>query len=399
MHMTRLAYLTNSRLPTEKAHGYQICKMCEAFARHGIQVFLMHPQRPQRERALQAQSVFDYYGIRPIFDVRTLPSAGVRWRWLPRPVAETGFFLHALWWSRSAAQEAARHMADVYYTRDTEAAYWFTRSGLPTVYEAHEAPRRGQRWLLKRMARRPSLQHVVVLTSFLKARLIQLGFPDQKILILPDGVDVSLFDQLPGREACRRRLGLPVDRSIIGYIGRFRAQAREKGLPELVQAMARWPSSNGKEPLLLCVGGPMDAVPAYLALARRAGVQAHWLKFVDRVPNRDVPYWIRACDVVTIPWPWTEFSAHFTSPLKLFEYMASGVPIVASDLPSLREILRHGENAWLVEPGNPAALTSGLLSVLNDAQVSGTLSAQAAHEATRYTWLDRAGAILQALSS
>jgi Glycosyl transferases group 1 len=95
-------------------------------------------------------------------------------------------------------------------------------------------------------------------------------------------------------------------------------------------------------------------------LAAEVGLDRQQLRFVDRVPTWEVPLWIRACDLVTVPWPWSEFSAYVTCPLKLFEYMAAERPIVASDLPSPRQIVRHGQDAWLVEPGDlqrwPAAL-------------------------------------------
>jgi glycosyltransferase involved in cell wall biosynthesis len=187
---------------------------------------------------------------------------------------------------------------------------------------------------------------------------------------------------------------LPLDRVIIGYIGRFRTMTMEKGIPELVQAMAYLPTFDGSEPLLLCVGGPMDAVPAYLDLAVGRGVSEHRLRFVDRVPNKEVPLWMRACDVVTIPWPWTEFSAYFTSPLKLFEYMASRTPIVATDLPSMREILRHGKNAVLVEPGSPEALAKGIQQMLEIPDRGQRIAAQACQDVIPLTWERRAANVL-----
>jgi hypothetical protein len=62
-----------------------------------------------------------------------------------------------------------------------------------------------------------------------------------------------------------------------------------KGIPQLIQALAMLPPVNGREPLLLCVGGPRQVVPAYCQLAREVGVPERRLHFVDRVPNREVP--------------------------------------------------------------------------------------------------------------
>jgi glycosyltransferase involved in cell wall biosynthesis len=399
MQKKKLVYIANARLPTEKAHGYQVSKMCEALALNDADVVLLHPRRHQAEHVQHGRTVFDYYGIRPVFTVRTLAnwdvvplSLRMPQQWFP-PL----FFAHAMVWGLYAALCARRERADLYYTRESQAAFWLLRMGMPTVYEVHVIPKRGQRWLLQMIARHPALKLVVVLTSFIQERLIAMGFPAAKVQVLPDAVDLSLFKNLPCQDECRRRLGLPLDRSIIGYIGRFRTLEMEKGIPELIQALPSLRACNGKDLLLLCVGGPMDAVPAYMDLACRVGLPEHRLRFIDHVPSQEVPFWMRACDIGTIPWPWTEFSAYFTSPMKLFEYMAAGVPIVATDLPSLREVLRHGENAWLVEPGNPKAIAEAIDQLLREPHVGMLLANNARGSATSYSWDNRARAILKAI--
>ena len=388
----KILYLANNRLPTEKAHGYQIVKMCQAFAQNGAGVLLLHPFRYQHDPRLKGQSIFDYYGVPPVFEVRTLGNFDIVLleRFFPKGTFTAGFFAHALLWGLYAALIARKEKADLYYTRDVETAFWLVRMGLPTVYEAHVVPKRVRRWLLQRIVRHPALQLVVVLTSFIEERFVELGFPSGKVVVLPDGVDLSLFEGLPSKEKCRRRLGLPLDRPIIGYIGRFHTMNMEKGIPELVQAMAHLPSLDGREPLLLCVGGPMDAVPDYLDLTWRLGISGHRLHFIDRVPNTEVPLWIRACDVASAPFPDSEHYAYFMSPLKIFEYMASGRPIVASDLPSLREVLRDSENAVLVEPDDPKALAEGIRRALSDTELAARIGRQAKEDVEQYTWEKRA---------
>ena len=393
----QLVYLANARLPTEKAHGYQICKMCEAFALNGAEVVLLHPYRHQSDPRLVGLTVFDYYGVRPIFRVKTLKNwdVVVLNRFISDRIFTPIFFAHAFIWGYYAASVARRHGADLYFTRDSAVAYWLARMGLPTVYEAHVVPNRGQRWLLRRITHHPSLRLVVALTSSIRQGFLEIGFPSDRVIVLPHGVDLNLFEGLPSKEDCRRRLGLPLDRPIIGYIGRFRTLGIEKGIPELIEAIARLTLVNGLEPLLLCVGGPMDAVQVYLDVARRIGIPEHWIKFFDRVPNNKVPWWIRSCDVVVLPMSEDYIVRVGAMPLKLFEYMASGVPILATDLPSIREVLRHGENAWLVPPVDPKALAEGMRQLLENPDLAKSLARQAREDVRQYTWKRRAAAILR----
>ena len=114
------------------------------------------------------------------------------------------------------------------------------------------------------------------------------------------------------------------------------------------------------------------------------------ITFTGLIPPADVAARLREADVVTLPNPRSAISSEFTSPLKLFEYMASGRPIVASDLPSLREVLRHDENALLVEPGNPQALVAGIQRIKNDAALGPRLAARARTDVAQFTWARRA---------
>jgi glycosyltransferase involved in cell wall biosynthesis len=392
----RVVYVANVRLPTEKAHGHQIAKMCEAFARQGADVLLLHPFRYQRKGGGLRAGLFEYYRIPRLFQVHTLRNLDIVLLEpaVPQHLFAPFFFTHAMIWALYAALEARKHRADLYYTRDSQVAFWLIRLGLKTVYEAHALPRRAQKGLLRRLLSSEHLHAIVGITSYICRGLSEWGCPERKLLMLPDGVDLSLFDHAPDAGACRRRLGLPLNRTIIGYLGRFQTLGMEKGLPQLVQSMKGLRGEHGGEPLLLGVGGPMEAVPEYLRIARRHGVPVDRIRFEDRVPPTEVPYWVRSFDVAAMPFPSTEHYRYYMSPLKLFEYMAAGVPIVATDLPSLRDVLVPGENGWLVEPDCPAALTAGIQFLL-DHPAMGRRMAVAAQETVRnYTWDTRATRVL-----
>ena len=114
------------------------------------------------------------------------------------------------------------------------------------------------------------------------------------------------------------------------------------------------------------------------------------MTFVGQVDPTQVPALLRSVDVLALPNTPGRASSAYTSPLKLFEYMASGRPIVASDLPALREVLGPDTNAVLVEAGNPEALASGLARVLGDPALASRLAAQARDNVREWTWDKRA---------
>lgn len=400
--MSQLAYIANIRLPTEKAHGFQICKMCEAFVGAGTAVTLYHPRRAQTPALIgkSGQDAFDYFGIPPTFQIHTIqrPIDYVKYqnrlprrllRWLLR--GQTRAF------TNSAYRLAKKDGAKLFYTRDVEVAHSLTRRNAPTIFEAHAVPKGHDLFILKGVLKRPSLKHIVVLTSFIKEALVEAGAPAHKILIEPDAVDLAQYANLPAPTEAKRQLNLPTDRPIIGYIGRFQTMGMDKGIAKLISAYAKLPSTLSPTPLLLCVGGPMDRVHDYLEMAKGLGVEDGRIRFIDRVPNAEVPLWMSAIDIATMPYPYTTHYAYYMSPMKLFEYMAAGKAIVSTNLPSIQEVLHHKKNGLLASHDDDAAFAQAIMKVLQNKSLKQRLE-QAAHEtAQKYTWQARAQRILEGM--
>jgi glycosyltransferase involved in cell wall biosynthesis len=112
------------------------------------------------------------------------------------------------------------------------------------------------------------------------------------------------------------------------------------------------------------------------------------------VPAPQVRDYQVAADVLLAPYGQELTWAGYTSPLKIFEYLAAGRPIVASHLPVLSEVLSHGVDAWLVELASADALAAGVRRVLSTPRLAADLARGAREAAPAHTWEARAGAIL-----
>ena len=139
----------------------------------------------------------------------------------------------------------------------------------------------------------------------------------------------------------------------------------------------------------------MSTVQNYLKLARELGVPEQALIFKDYIPHNEVPLWQKSCDILPINWDDTPYLSKSPSSMKMFEYMATGVPIVASDIPSLREVLKHNYNAIMVPPGNTKALVQVFMDILSTPQKFRNIGETAKQQViNNFTWSNRAKALL-----
>ena len=256
------------------------------------------------------------------------------------------------------------------------------------IWEAHDLP---QGRLARRALRRllPRLDGVVSISHGLARELAGWGGSAMPpVHVAPDGVDLARFTPALSAAEARRRLGLPVDRQIVLYAGHL---YRWKGVDTLARAAALLPASAQ----VVIVGGTPADRTRFAGWLRREGLTQR-VCLAGYVPPTQVPAYLAAADVLVLPNSGSVPIAHtYTSPLKLFEYMAAERPIVASDLPALREVLDHDTTAWLVPADAPPALAAGITTILQDPPRSRRLAAAAAVAVRRYTWEERAARVLQ----
>jgi glycosyltransferase involved in cell wall biosynthesis len=388
----RLLYIANIRLPTEKAHGLQIMQNCEAFAQTGADVTLWAARRINTPE-LQAADGWAHYGTARNFSLRRLFTLDL----LPLVPGQSGrlagliFTIQLASFTLAALLRALFTPADVYYSRDALVilALSLVKPRRTLAYEAHRlnAGRAG-RWLQRQVTRRAGT--VVAVTQKLADGLVEGGAPAERVLVAHDGIRRERFTGLPTQAEARAALGWPEDAFIVGYVGRLQTLMMDKGVGTLIAALAEVEGAS-----LGLVGGPDDMAEAFRAHWLELGLDAGRFLYAGQVTPERVPLCLSALDVCAMPFPWTTHFAYYASPMKIFEYMASGRAIVASDLPSTAEVVTHEESALLTLPSDADALAAAITRLRDDPALRERLAAAALDTVMRhYTWESRAAAIL-----
>ena len=373
----RVLYVGSHPLFTKGASAIHMLKMCQAMANLGISVECVLPGRIKKER------LFEYYDITTAFHITSIPIASGPAR---RP-------LHGLLSAFYAQRK--RKDYDFALTRDIIFSYFSTKVfGIPTVYDAHHPPvNQLAAKIIGSFSRSPNLIGMSFNSDGLRGIYSSLGIAGRTPFVAPNGVERRMLEEKYDVSSLRTRLGLPLGRKIVCYCGNT---YRGRGLELLVRAASRMPDVQ-----FLVVGGREWDNLFWREMAREAG--AGNFRMEGFVRQREVPDYLRASDVLVMPYSsgmtiedGTE-AGEFTSPLKLFEYMATAKPIVATAVPSVLEILRHGENSVLVPPDDDEEFFQALGLVLSDQRLCARISRGARSDAAEYTWEKRVERIIDGI--
>lgn len=370
----RLIYIANARIPTEKAHGIQIMEMCKAFAEHGLNVELVVPKRKNHIK----EDPFVYHDIEKTFSLKYLPCLDfIHW-------GRVGFWIELLSFGWSAVWYSFFKKDTLFYTRDELVALCLRLIGKSVAWEGHT----GQRNFIVRM-----LIHLkttmVVITDALKELYLSFGVDSSKILVAPDGADINRFNIPLGKEDARKKLNLPLDKKVVLYKGHL---YERKGAHTLAEA-----ATYLKDKGVICVfiGGTEEDVKSFKI---RFGKYENVFILGNR-PRNETPIYQKASDLLVIPnSAKDDISKLYTSPMKLFGYMASGVPIIASDLPSLREIV-DDSLVYFFKPDDGEILSKVIMEALNNYDEAKRKGGRALALAESYSWQKRAENILSFIAS
>ena len=368
-----IAYVSLSYVPSRRASSVHVMKMCAALARAGHDVRLIAKRSPDRAEA--AADPHAFYGV-----------SGFAVDALPRPRRRGGGVVFAL--ATLGALVARRRATELVYSRDLVGAITALELRMPTVAELHAVPHDPRiRALARRVVRHRALRGLVVISDALRRDLAlhDLVPRHAPIVVAHDAADPPGPVVLARTRAARPR---------IGYVGNLYPG---RGIELVVELAARLPGCDFE-----LVGGS----PADLA-AWRARTQLPNLRFAGFVRPAELAEHYRRFDVVLMPYPRSGIgvasgandTSRWCSPMKMFEYMASGAPIVSSDLPVLGEVLRDGENALIAPAGDAPRWQAAVERLVADPALAARLARQAYDDLVRdHTWDTRVRRIFTRLS-
>jgi glycosyltransferase involved in cell wall biosynthesis len=371
----KIVYLSNSTIPSREANSVHVMKMCQAFAKLGHQVFLISKKR-NNNTELDGQNVFLKYEVAQCFELITIPFTE----------SKIARYIYGL----KAALKAKSLKADLVYGRDLLSCFFASLFGLKTVYELHyplDPNSTFQKIWTKKMVNMPNFLKLVVISDALKKYVINTdGLNPTSVIVAHDGADP--LKSLP--TYIEKTKGLRLNAAYIGslYPG--------KGM-ELIVKMALitknvdfhiiggresdidlWKNRIGKEVPIIFHGFKTQAELAILR-SQFDVLLAPYLRNVSMADGfGDLSQWM--------------------SPLKIFEYMATGIPMLCSDLPVIQEVLKNDETAFLLSPDNPIDWATMLEKLFQYPEL-GEKVAQNAKTVflENYTWKKRADKLLKEL--
>ncbi len=374
--LIHLAY--HGRFPSEKAAALFAARSVYAFQEIGISTILIAPRRFGRA----AQSAEAYYALSAPITVRYLPTIDLLWlpgfRFVAFRISYVVFSLFVLLYAWRNMQQG-----DVFYTNEALPALAAALVGKRVVYELHDFPERSLSLYRAVFAR---AERIIATNSWKRDELVRaFGVQPEKIIVELNAVDLAQFDITESREDARRTLNLPENAKIILYTGHLYGW---KGVDTLAETARRLPEER-----FYFVGGTAHDVASFTKKYK----DIENIVVIGHRPHKEIPLWQRAADVLVLPNSGAEaISRHYTSPMKLFEYMASSTPIVASDLPSIREILPEAAGFY-ASPDDPESFAEAIRSAVTDSEQARARAKAARTSVAAHDWLARAQRIVGAL--
>lgn len=347
--MPVVLYLAWGRPQRPQANLIQTLHTVAALGGLGIAVRLYLPPLPS---GFDLHRFFGEFGVREPIDLRGVPSLHRRWGG----------------WPFALLHHAELKRADAVYTRVPELSVVLARTGAPHFLEVHDTATLRARGLLPLVAaacRSGSVLGLVTISAAARDVLIEAGAPTGRVHLLPSGVDLRAFAPVPG-------LGpedLRPPRAL--YVGRI---SRDRGLGLLEQVAA------AGYPVRLI--GPRDEEP-------RRDIPG--LEVWDPIPHREVAAAYAGAAIALMPYQPELRHADSISPIKLFEAMAAGRVVIASDLPPIRELVIPGVNGLLVPPGAPDAWLEAIRWTEANPDAALAMADAGRRQVEGFSWSERAG--------
>ncbi|MCC7445937.1 MAG: glycosyltransferase family 4 protein [Anaerolineae bacterium] len=228
---------------------------------------------------------------------------------------------------------------------------------------------------------------LIAVNKTMRRNLIEEGLPESKIITVENGIDSRVFRLGVDGQPRRRQYNIPDDAVVIVFVGSFQHYHR---VDLLLQAFAQIKTNQHAH--LLLIGEGLTSTDCK-ALAHSLGLMDR-VTFTGNIPYQDVASYVAAGDIAIMP-----ATNDYGNPMKVYEYMAMGKPVIAPDQETITELVTHNQTAYLFAKENVAAMAAALQTLSEDAALRRRLGSAASQLAAQHTWEKRAETIQRALEA
>ena len=376
----KIYYIAHCRFPSERAHAIQIAKMVEAMRLEGADVELVVPRRKNEI----TKTPKEFYGLKtdiPVHYVAVLDLYSF-WRF--------GYFLSGISFVISymlfvtSRKRNGEHFSLYTIDMDQFSHVGVSFLGAPFVMEIHDSKKYS--WIFNRMFTQAKV--ILTINNIIKKEIVDnFKLPPEKILVHPNGIDIEAFSQPVDREIWRKKWNIALEKPIVLYVGKCYDW---KGLEIFDEAFKALPEVNFA--FVGCTKGEVEKVTGKKCDFSNA-------LFFGQRPYDEMPKWMKSSDVLlVIGTKKNEYSYLHTSPMKLFEYMPTGIPILAAATPAIKDQVSENE-VFFYEPDNSQSFISQIQKILNDKTLAQKIAVTAKTSAQKFSWKNRAKSIINFLKS
>lgn len=368
--MKKIVYISNANIPSESASSVHVMKMCEAFAQNQVDITLIIPNHFSKEK-YKNTDIYQFYGVQTKFQVKRMKFIQKNVKGIREIIYSIAAVLYTKFIKRP----------DVMMTRKIMSARIAAMVGLPYILELHTATE-PRHYSLEKTLRSKHMRKLVVISQALKQYMMdKYQLKDEQILVLSDAVSLDEYDKLD------TSLPLSKDCLKIAYVGSLYPG---KGIETIVR-IATIDHKN-----IYDVYGARGPLEQWVKLKAELSSSVN---FKGQIENAKVAQTLIDYDVLLMPYSskvevYGEDLTNYMSPLKMFEYMASGRVIVSSDLPVIREVLADRVNSFLVEADHVEAWVCAIEYIAKNREEARKIADTAKQQVKQYSWKNRARKIV-----
>lgn len=387
----KYAYIQYTEIPGVRAHSILVCQTCFAASKLNQVVHLIIPNEINQEYQGK-QSIWNYYNI-PNKQFKVI-KINTKHNLVKKILSKSSYiyhFINVLLFALKSWLVSRKIKLDIIQTSDPEVVLVFNIFSFiykpKIIYDIHLDP---PKWLISFLLKKTDL--IVCNSKYYKQLVLKKGVNKNRIIKLPNGYNPEDYKK-DSANKLKRKLKINPKDFVIGYIGRLETIDKEKGIKTLLKVGKEINLENLK---ILLVGGPNKLVNKYKKITKGLNLDEKKVIITGQVKPGKVSEYIKVIDLAWLVYPDIPHYRYKMSPMKVIEYMAAVKPIIASDFPSIKELLNQ-KSAYLVNPEN----TDQIIKTIRQIFKNPKLAIQKAQKANQFiknlSWLDRQRRVLEQL--